>query len=231
MSVQINGEKGYYYEKTTATRKPRKEIVPEPHFGYFFLKRAMDIFCSLAAIIVLLPLLIIVAVIISAISPGKFIYTQIRVGRNGRYFMMYKFRSMYINADEKLAELQETNEMDGPVFKMKHDPRITPIGRFIRKYSIDELPQLFNILFGDMSIVGPRPALPKEVAQYTLKDSERLLVKPGLTCIWQVSGRNNISFEEWMELDREYIRKRNTLFDIYLILKTIPTVIRGEGAY
>ncbi len=231
MSVQLNGEKGYYYEKNGTKKRYRREIVPEPHFGYFFLKRAMDIFCSLAAIIVLSPLLIAVAVIISVTSPGKFIYTQIRVGRNGRYFTMYKFRSMYINADEILAELQDANEADGPVFKMKDDPRITPIGHFIRKYSIDELPQLFNILFGDMSIVGPRPALPKEVVQYTLKDSERLLVKPGLTCIWQVSGRSDIGFEEWMELDREYIRKRNIFFDILLILKTIPTVLRGEGAY
>lgn len=230
MSVQLNSEKSYY-EKMQTNRKSRREIVPEPHFGYFFLKRAMDIICSLAAIIVLSSLLVIVAAIIRATSPGKCIYTQIRVGRNSRYFTMYKFRSMYVNADEMLEKLKDSNEMDGPVFKIKNDPRITPIGHFIRKYSIDELPQLFNILFGDMSIVGPRPALPKEVMEYTLKDGERLLVKPGLTCIWQVSGRSDVGFDEWMELDREYIRKRNIFFDICLILKTIPTILKGEGAY
>lgn len=207
-----------------------KEVLPEPHFGYHFMKRAMDIICSLTAIIVLSPILILTAAIVALTSPGKSIYTQIRVGKNGKFFTMYKFRSMYVNTDQVLEELAKKNEMDGPVFKMKHDPRITPVGRFIRKFSIDEFPQFFNILAGDMSIVGPRPALPKEVAQYTGRDSERLLVKPGLTCIWQVSGRSDVDFKEWMELDRQYIKTRSIILDIVLILKTIPAVLLGKGA-
>lgn len=229
MAVQV---KEHSYESYNAVLKNNfeKEALPEPHFGYFFLKRAMDIVCSLIAVVVLSPVLLLTFLAVRLTSPGKSIYTQIRVGKNGKYFTMYKFRSMYVDADKALEELKKKNEMDGPVFKMKHDPRITPVGHFIRKFSIDELPQLFNILLGDMSIVGPRPALPKEVMQYSGADKERLLVKPGLTCIWQVSGRSDVGFNEWMEMDREYIRKRSILFDILLILKTIPAVILGKGA-
>lgn len=232
MSIQVEDNKGYVRtEKNFSTKQSRvNAYAAEPHFGYDFMKRTLDIVCSLIAIIVLSPVFIITAAAIKLTSPGKCIYTQIRVGKNGRYFTIYKFRSMYVDSEERLAELQKFNEKDGPIFKMKNDPRITPVGHFIRHFSIDELPQLFNILRGDMSIVGPRPALPQEVAEYSHADSIRLAVKPGLTCIWQVSGRSNLDFKEWMKLDREYIVKRNFLFDILLILKTIPVVLKGEGA-
>ncbi len=232
MSIQVEDNKGYVRtEKNFSTKNSRvSAYAAEPHFGYDFMKRTLDIVCSLIAIIVLSPVFIITAAAIKLTSPGKCIYTQIRVGKNGRYFTIYKFRSMYVDSEERLAELQKFNEKDGPIFKMKNDPRITPVGHFIRHFSIDELPQLFNILRGDMSIVGPRPALPQEVAEYSHADSIRLAVKPGLTCIWQVSGRSNLDFKEWMKLDREYIVKRSFLFDILLILKTIPVVLKGEGA-
>lgn len=230
MAAQIEQKPNYDLNNVSLKKNFKKEVLPEPHFGYHFLKRSMDVICSLIAIIVLSPILLLTCIAVRATSPGKCIYTQIRVGKNGKYFTMYKFRSMYLNADKILEELANKNEMDGPVFKMKHDPRITPVGRFIRKFSIDELPQLFNILNGDMSIVGPRPALPKEVAQYTGRDSERLLVKPGLTCIWQVSGRSDIDFKQWMELDRQYIKTRSIFLDILLIIKTIPAVLLGRGA-
>ena len=143
---------------------------------------------------------------------------------------MYKFRSMYVDAEDRLEELMHLNEQSGPVFKITNDPRITRIGKFIRKTSLDELPQLLNVLKGDMSIVGPRPALPRETIQYTPYQMQRLLVKPGITCIWQVSGRNNIEFEEWVELDLEYIQKRSVLLDMKLILMTIPALLGDKNA-
>ena len=144
---------------------------------------------------------------------------------------MYKFRSMYQDAEARLAELQALNEVDGPVFKMTNDPRITPVGKFLRKTSIDELPQLVNILRGDMSIVGPRPPLPKEVAQYSDWDWGRLAVRPGLTCYWQVSGRSNLSFDEWMRLDLKYIEEQGLITDLRIILRTVVVVLKGDGAY
>ncbi len=144
---------------------------------------------------------------------------------------MYKFRSMYKDAEQRLAELEQFNEADGPAFKIVNDPRITPVGRFIRRTSIDELPQLFNILKGDMSVVGPRPPLPREVAQYDDWEWGRLAVRPGLTCYWQVSGRSNLSFEEWMTLDLKYIEEQGPLTDLSILLKTVGAVIRGDGAY
>ena len=149
---------------------------------------------------------------------------------NGSTFEMYKFRSMYVDAEDRLEELMHLNEQSGPVFKITNDPRITRIGKFIRKTSLDELPQLLNVLKGDMSIVGPRPALPRETIQYTPYQMQRLLVKPGITCIWQVSGRNNIEFEEWVELDLEYIQKRSVLLDMKLILMTIPALLGDKNA-
>lgn len=235
MAVQLKEKNSYAYKdkdniENIIKEVPFTELAKEPHPGYYFMKRAMDIVLSLTAIIVLSPVFIITAILIKLTSPGSCIYSQIRVGKGGRYFTIYKFRSMYMDADERLAELKDRNEKDGPIFKIENDPRITPVGHFIRKFSIDELPQLFNILIGDMSIVGPRPALPNEVSEYSKEDSMRLLVQPGLTCIWQVSGRSNIGFEEWMEMDRQYIEKRSILFDIFLIFKTIPAVLKGEGA-
>ena len=214
-------------------RKLREDEIIQPKEGsiYLFFKRAMDIIGSLCGIILLSPLLIIVALAIKIEDPkGSIFFSQQRCGKDNKLFPMYKFRSMVSNAEELLEELMEHNEMDGPVFKIKDDPRITRVGKFIRKTSIDELPQLFNILRGDMSIVGPRPAIPHEVAEYSHYHKQRLLVKPGLTCIWQVSGRNSIGFDEWMEMDLEYIEKRNLWMDIKLIFKTVGVLFGDENA-
>lgn len=194
------------------------------------LKRLFDIVSSACACWALLPLFGAVAVIIKVTSRGPVFFKQQRVGIHGKPFNMLKFRSMVTNAEELKAKLEKMNEMSGPVFKMKNDPRVTAIGRFIRKYSIDELPQLINVLRGDMSIVGPRPPVPPEVAKYEAWQRRRLSVRPGLTCIWQVSGRNQISFEQWMYLDMQYIDHWSLKNDINLILKTVPVVLTGRGA-
>ena len=185
----------------------RKEVLDSKRL-YCTIRRGQDIFFSLLALIVLAIPMLIVALVIWIDSPGASpIFSQDRVGRDGRVFKFYKFRSMVPNAEAKLHEVLEQNEMDGPVFKMKNDPRITRVGRFIRKTSIDELPQLINILKGDMSIVGPRPALPREVAEYTDYEKQRLYVTPGLTCYWQIQpNRNELTFDEWMDLDLKYIQ-------------------------
>ena len=211
----------------------REYEVIEPKEGpvYMFCKRAMDIIGSLAGLILLWPLLLIIAIAIKIEDPkGSIFFAQQRCGKDNKLFPMYKFRSMVSNAEELLEELMEHNEMDGPVFKIKDDPRITKVGKFIRKTSVDELPQLFNILRGDMSIVGPRPAIPHEVAEYNDYQRQRLLVKPGLTCIWQVSGRNSIGFDEWVDMDLEYIENRNLWMDIKLIFKTVGVLFGDENA-
>jgi exopolysaccharide biosynthesis polyprenyl glycosylphosphotransferase len=201
---------------------------PAPH--QMAIKRLFDIVSSAAALVVLSPLLLGVAVAIKLTSRGPIFFKQKRVGLHGKPFNMLKFRSMVVNAEELKAKLEAHNEQTGPVFKMKNDPRITGIGRFIRKYSIDELPQLLNVLRGEMSVVGPRPPIPKEVEKYAAWQRRRLSVRPGLTCIWQVSGRNQITFEEWMYLDMQYIDNWTLLTDLSLILKTVPVVITGRGA-
>lgn len=214
-------------------RKLREDERIQPKEGpiYLFFKRAMDIIGSLCGIILLSPLLIIVALAIKIEDPkGSIFFSQQRCGKDNKLFPMYKFRSMVSNAEELLEELMEHNEMDGPVFKIKDDPRITRVGKFIRKTSIDELPQLFNILIGHMSIVGPRPAIPHEVAEYNDYQRQRLLVKPGLTCIWQVSGRNSIGFDEWVDMDLEYIENRSLWMDIKLIFKTVGVLFGDENA-
>lgn len=198
---------------------------------YELTKRLIDIVCSLVAIIVLIPLFIAIAIIIKLTSRGPIFFSQRRVGKDGVEFNMYKFRSMVINAEELKETLVAQNEMSGPMFKMKNDPRVTKVGRIIRKTSIDELPQLWNVLKGDMSLVGPRPSLPKEVAQFQSWMYKRLNVKPGLTCYWQVSGRNNIDFEDWMMLDIKYIEQRNLFVDIKLIFKTILVLFGDRNAY
>ena len=198
---------------------------------YLFIKRSIDIICSLAGIIVLSPVFLIVAVLIKIEDPkGSIFFCQERNGQHPNTFKMYKFRSMVHNAEELLKDLQHKNEQTGPAFKMADDPRITKVGKFIRKTSLDELPQLFNILKGDMSLVGPRPPIPREVREYNSYQMQRLLVKPGLTCIWQVSGRNNIGFDEWVEMDLEYIKNRNLLLDIKLILKTVKVLFGDSNA-
>lgn len=198
---------------------------------YDFIKRVFDILLSGLAIILLSPLLLGLAVAVRS-DGGPAIYSQRRVGKNGKRFRIYKFRSMCVNADspEMLAKLAAMNEMDGPAFKIKNDPRITKVGRFIRRTSMDELPQLFNIFVGDMTIVGPRPPLESEVRQYTEYQMQRLQVKQGLTCYWQCSGRNNINFDEWVELDLKYIRERSLWTDIKILFRTIPAVLSGDGA-
>ena len=196
------------------------------------LKRYFDFLVSLLGIILLSPFLLLVAILIKLDSKGPIIYQQIRVGQYGKHFNFLKFRSMCYNADTMKKELLKFNEsQDGVLFKMKNDPRITRFGRFLRKFSIDELPQLFNVLVGDMSLVGPRPPLPEEVKKYTLEDRKRLNVRPGITCIWQTSGRSDTSFQRQVELDKEYIASKGLLQDLWILIKTIPAVFIGRGAY
>ena len=195
-------------------------------------KRLMDILLSILAIIVGSPVFLITGLLVKLTSPGPIIFWQVRVGKCGRHFKFYKFRSMYTDAEARKAELMKLNEsQDGVIFKMKHDPRITPIGRFIRKFSIDELPQLFNVLLGDMSLVGPRPPLPSEVRTYSLEERKRLNITPGITCIWQVSGRSELPFSKQIALDKEYIASRSAWKDFLILLKTVPAILTGKGAW
>ena len=197
---------------------------------YLFIKRIIDIVGSLIGLILLSPLLVIVGVLIKVESKGPIIFSQDRIGKNGKVFRMYKLRSMVANAEELKEKLMNENEMSGPMFKIKDDPRITKVGKFIRKTSIDELPQLFNVLKGDMSLVGPRPSLPDEVLKFEPWMNKRLMVKPGLTCYWQVMGRNNIDFEQWMLLDIKYVETRSTIVDIKLIIKTFFVLFGDKNA-
>ncbi|ANC79469.1 multidrug MFS transporter [Fictibacillus phosphorivorans] len=199
---------------------------------YESTKRLIDIAGALAGLILLLPLFIIIAILIKKEdSKGPVFFKQIRVGKNEKEFHMFKFRSMVNDAEEKLLELLQFNEIEGAMFKMKEDPRITKIGKFIRKTSIDELPQLWNVLKGDMSLVGPRPPLPREVAEYNNYHKQRLLVTPGCTGLWQVSGRNHMTFEEMVKLDIQYISERSVFFDIKIIFKTIRVLFGTDNAY
>ena len=207
------------------------EILAKESILYSVTKRLIDIVGSLCGIILLSPLFLIVAILIKLEDPkGKVFFAQERNGRYPKTFKMYKFRSMVHNAEDLLKDLMDRNEQTGPVFKINDDPRITKVGKFIRKTSIDELPQLFNVLKGDMSLVGPRPPIPREVEQYNSYQMQRLAVKPGLTCIWQVSGRNNIGFDEWVEMDIEYIKTRNLWLDIKLIFKTVGVLFGDDNA-
>jgi len=208
----------------------RKELL-KPRRMYWNVKRTQDIVLTTGALIILAPLMLLIAIIIYIDDPhGSPIFSQIRCGRDGKEFVFYKFRSMCVNAEEKLAELLDKNEMEGPAFKIKEDPRITRVGRFIRKTGLDELPQLWNILKGDMSIVGPRPALPRELEQYTEYQKQRMYVTPGLTCYWQIQPRrNDLTFDEWMDLDIKYIQDRSFLTDWKIIFKTAGAVFGMEG--
>ena len=198
---------------------------------YEICKRTIDIIGAGLGLILLSPIIAIVACAVKFTSKGPVFFSQKRVGKNGELFEMYKFRSMVVNAEELKENLEEQNEMSGPMFKIKDDPRITKVGKFIRKTSIDELPQLWNILKGDMSLVGPRPSLPKEVEQFDNWMFKRLSVRPGLTCYWQVSGRNNIDFEDWMKLDIKYVEERNFWIDIKLIFKTVFVLFGDKNAH
>lgn len=195
-------------------------------------KRIFDFVASLFGLTILSPLFLIVAIAIKVEDPkGPVFYSQVRLGKKQSPFKMYKFRSMIVDADKHLKELLSENEVDGAMFKMKEDPRVTKVGHFIRKYSIDELPQLVNVLLGNMSLVGPRPPLPREVQEYTEYDKQRLEVKPGCTGLWQISGRNDVSFHEMVELDLQYIAKRGFLFDIYVLFKIVAVFIHPNAAY
>ena len=195
-------------------------------------KRLMDIVLSLFAVVAGSPVFLLTALLVKLTSPGPIIFSQVRVGKCGRHFKFYKFRSMYIDAEARKAELMKLNESgDGVIFKMKRDPRITPVGRFIRKFSIDELPQLFNVLLGDMSLVGPRPPLPSEVRTYSLEARKRLNITPGITCLWQVSGRSELPFSKQIALDKEYIASRSAWKDFLILLKTVPAILTGKGAW
>ncbi|MEB6146003.1 sugar transferase [Enterococcus casseliflavus] len=204
----------------------------ETRYVYFFIKRAIDILGSLVGLILFIPIFLIVAFLIKKEDKsGPVFFSQERVGKNGKIFKMYKFRSMSVDAEERLASLLEKNEIEGAMFKMKNDPRVTKIGRYIRKNSIDELPQLWNVLRGEMSLVGPRPPLVREVNIYSEYDKQRLYVKPGCTGVWQVSGRNHVGFEEMVNLDLKYISKMSFFYDLSIIFKTFYMIIKPNGAY
>jgi exopolysaccharide biosynthesis polyprenyl glycosylphosphotransferase len=195
------------------------------------LKRLLDIVVSAGALILTSPIFLITAIAIKLDSPGPVFFKQTRVGKWGATFGCYKFRSMYIDAEQRKAQLAAQNEADGPIFKIRNDPRITRVGRIIRKLSVDELPQLINVLKGEMSLVGPRPALPREVAQYNFDQLRRLDAVPGITGLQQVSGRSDLSFKRWVELDIQYIAEQSFVKDVEILLKTLPAVLTGRGAY
>lgn len=203
---------------------------PESELLLFF-KRAFDVVLSAASLVLLAPLLIAIAAAIRITSPGEVLFRQTRCGLGGRKFTLYKFRSMVNNAEQMRAELHQLNELEGPVFKMSDDPRITPVGRILRRFSLDELPQMWNILRGDMSFVGPRPAIPEEVEKYEAWQRRRLRMRPGLTCIWVIEGRSHVKFHRWIQLDLAYIDNWSLWLDAKIFLRTIPIVISGRGAY
>ncbi len=205
-------------------------ILPHP-CSYSGAKRAFDVVVSLACLLVLLPFFLIVAALVKLTSKGPVFYKSERIGLCGRPFLFLKFRSMYVDAEERRRALAEENEKSGPIFKMKRDPRITKVGRFLRKYSIDELPQLWSVFRGEMSMVGPRPPIRSEVEQYDDYARRRLTVKPGMTCYWQIMGRSDLDFDEWMDLDNRYIDEMSFRVDLKILVKTPWAVLRGNGAY
>jgi len=201
------------------------------HFLYEPVKRLFDIVAASFGLLFFLPQLPFLALLVKLETPGPFLFCQRRVGRNGETFDCYKIRSMVVNAEDLKESLSHLNEADGAAFKIREDPRITRVGRFVRRSSLDEFPQLLNVLKGEMSVVGPRPQVPAEVEQYRPEHQARLAVKPGLTCLWQVSGRNDVDFEEWMSLDREYVARRGLKLDLWILTRTLPAVIARKGAY
>lgn len=194
-------------------------------------KRFLDVVLATLGLVGSLPLWVVIAIAIKLDSRGPLFHVQERVGLNGRRFRFYKFRSMHVDAESRLDSLLESNEATGPVFKMRNDPRVTRVGAILRRSSLDELPQLINIINGQMSLVGPRPPLPREVAQYRISDYVRLAVKPGLTCLWQVSGRSSCNFDQWMEMDREYVHHLSLGLDLAILARTVWAVLSCRGAY
>ncbi|GAA2910755.1 sugar transferase [Enterococcus pseudoavium] len=231
--VDITNFEGKIYDKQKnigTTWLDRKKI--ERQRIYSFVKRMIDIIIGCLGIIFIFPVIVWIAYRIHKDDPNSpVVFKQKRVGRNGKVFTMYKFRSMCTNAEEQLKSLLDKNEIEGAMFKIKEDPRITEFGKFIRRTSLDELPQLFNVIKGDMSLIGPRPPLQLEVEKYTEYDMQRLFVKPGCSGLWQVSGRNNVHFDDMVNLDIEYIQRRSTKYDLSLIVRTIKVILKAEGAY
>lgn len=221
-------------DKSTSVLNDESQVIlkTNENRGYTLIKRAMDIIFSLLGILILLPVFILIAIFIKLEDrEGPIIFSQTRVGKNESTFTMYKFRSMVSNAEDILIDILDQNETTGAMFKMKKDPRVTKIGKIIRKTSLDELPQLFNVLKGEMSLVGPRPPLLREVNLYNNYHMQRLLVKPGCTGLWQISGRSNIGFEEMVKLDLYYINNRTILFDFTILFKTITVLLGSKGAF
>ena len=218
------------YSKEPAASIIELQVARESR-AYIALKRVTDFMVALFLLALFLPIIPIVTILIKLDSHGPILFKQKRIGKNGKEFNFYKFRSMVTGAETVIGALRPLSGVDGPVFKIKDDPRITHVGRFLRRSSLDELPQLINVLRGDMSIVGPRPNLPSEVSQYLPWQKRRLDVTPGITCFWQIAGRSHIGFQEWMRLDLEYVRKRSYITDLKIMLKTVPAVIARKGAY
>ncbi|MFQ5511638.1 MAG: sugar transferase [Candidatus Krumholzibacteriia bacterium] len=208
---------------------PRVEI--RESIAYDVGKRIFDLALGLLILLLLVPIIPLIAIMIKLDTPGPVFFRQERVGKNGRVFRFYKFRSMHREAERRRREVESLNEQEGPIFKARSDPRVTVVGRFLRRSSLDEIPQIFNVLRGEMSIVGPRPHLPAEVERYQPWHRKRLEVMPGITCLWQISGRSHVSFNEWMRLDIEYLRLRSLRTDLVIFLKTVPAVIARKGAY
>jgi len=206
----------------------RPALVEQPHEDA--LKRVIDVIGATILLALGMPLLIAAAIAIAREDRGPVLFAQTRVGRGGRTFVLYKLRTMIVHAEARKAELLHRNEVRGPAFKIRRDPRVTRVGRFLRRASIDELPQLFNVLRGEMSLVGPRPALPCEVAAHDERARRRLLVKPGLTGLWQVSGRAALPFNDWLDLDLDYVARASVALDLWLLLRTVPAVLSGRGA-
>jgi exopolysaccharide biosynthesis polyprenyl glycosylphosphotransferase len=199
--------------------------------AYRVSKRIFDLVVASIALILLVPIVPLIVVMIRLDTPGPVFFRQERVGKNGRGFKFYKFRSMHTDAERQRQEVETMNEQDGPIFKVRSDPRITSVGKFLRRSSLDEIPQIFNVFKGEMSIVGPRPPLPSEVEQYQPWHRRRLEVTPGITCLWQISGRSHLSFNEWMRLDMEYLKQRSFKTDMLILLRTVPAVIARKGAF
>jgi len=222
------GEKSLVRELNART----EEVLIKEQKVYLLLKRVFDILCAIIGLLILSVLFFIIGFLIKLEDKqGSIFFKQTRIGKDGKPFEMYKFRSMVSNAEDLKALLMDKNEVTGPVFKIKDDPRVTRVGKFIRKTSIDELPQLINVIKGEMSLVGPRPSLPQEVAAYSSYERQRLKIVPGITCYWQVGGRSNLSFSEWIELDLKYIRERNLFIDFKLIIKTFFVLFGSKDAF
>lgn len=217
--------------EVSMSRSHMREVYQKKSTAYKWIKRSMDVFLSTAALLVLSPVFLVTAVAIKLEDNGPVIFTQPRAGKDMKPFRLYKFRSMYVNAEKEFQAMMEQNEQTGHAFKIRNDPRVTRVGRVIRRFSIDELPQLINIIKGDMSIVGPRPILTFQMEACSPYEKQRLIIQPGLTCYWQISGRADIKWEEWVELDLDYIEDMSLWTDVKMIVKTIPAVFEAGGAY